>query len=112
MSLRFVKTHKYRAKPVEIDGIRFDSTAEGARYCELRLAQKAGQIRHLVIHPRFKLTVNAIPVCVYVADFSYLENGLRVVEDVKGVKTPAYVIKKKLMRACHGIEIRETGVRR
>lgn len=45
--------------------------------------------------------------CAYYADFVYFENGERIVEDVKGVRTEAYKIKRKLMRWIHGIEIRE-----
>jgi hypothetical protein len=55
-------------------------------------------------------------VCTYVADFRYQERMLKdsennhwrvVVEDVKGVKTPVYRLKKKLVEAQYGIEIRE-----
>ena len=44
----------------------------------------------------------------YVADFVYLENGIEVVEDCKGVRTKEYVIKRKLMLFLKGIRIRET----
>jgi hypothetical protein len=43
----------------------------------------------------------------YVADFVYMENGERVVEDAKGVRTKEYVIKRKLMLQRYGIQIRE-----
>ena len=46
--------------------------------------------------------------CNYIADFTYMENGELVVEDVKGVRTDAYKIKKKLMLWVHGIRIKET----
>lgn len=45
--------------------------------------------------------------CVYIADFEYRENGRLVVEDVKGVRTEAYKIKRKLMLWRYGIKIRE-----
>ena len=44
----------------------------------------------------------------YIADFVYVENGVKVVEDTKGVKTDAYKIKKKLMLKLYGIKIRES----
>ena len=44
---------------------------------------------------------------VYKADFLYRENGKWVVEDTKGKKTEAYIIKRKLMLHVHGIRIRE-----
>ena len=42
------------------------------------------------------------------ADFVYLENGQLVVEDVKGVRTPVYKLKKRLMAERFGIEVKET----
>jgi len=30
-----------------------------------------------------------------------------VVEDVKGVRTPVYLLKKKLLKACHGLDVVE-----
>lgn len=104
---------KYRAVPTVVDGIRFASKAEARRYAELRLLEKAGHIRKIECQPRFKLTIHNQPICTYVADFRYEEksqvNGTWWwrVEDVKGVKTPVYKLKAKLMKALHGIEIRE-----
>lgn len=100
-------TSKYGNKKTVVDGITFDSKKEAARYQELKLMQKAGLIAGLGMHPSFDLWVNNQRVCRYVADFSYQENGKTVVEDVKGVKTPVYNLKKKLMKALHGIEIQE-----
>ena len=45
--------------------------------------------------------------CVYIADFTYVENGEKIVEDTKGFKTKDYIIKRKLMLYTHGIKIRE-----
>lgn len=77
--------------------------------------EKAGAISELELQPQFRLYVNDKAVCRYIADFRYLDNELSdqardfvyVVEDVKGVKTEAYRLKKKLMAACLGIEIKE-----
>jgi hypothetical protein len=57
---------------------------------------------------RYPLEVNGVPVATYVADFVYSEAGREVVEDAKGVLLDVYKIKRKLMLALHGIEIRET----
>lgn len=57
------------------------------------------------------IRVNGVIVCRYWADFTYLENGVRVVEDVKSKITrmqPVYRLKKKLVAAAFGVEIRET----
>lgn len=101
--------NKYNAKPTVIDGIRFASKAEAKRYGELQLLEKAGEISGLDLQPRYDLTVNGKFICQYVGDFRYWRciDGWMVVEDVKGVRTPNYLLKKKLMRAVHGIEITE-----
>ncbi len=105
------KAHKYHAKPIVIDGIRFASTAEGTRYANLKHMERAGMIEGLVLQPRFPLEVNGHRIGTYVADFLYYDNErqARVIEDVKGVRTPVYRLKKKLMLALHGIEITETA---
>lgn len=101
--------NKYNAKPTVVDGIRFASKAEAKRYGELQLLVKAGTISGLELQPRYDLEVNGRLVCEYVADFRYRchFDSKMVIEDVKGVKTPAYLLKKKLMLAVHGIEIVE-----
>lgn len=43
----------------------------------------------------------------YRADFVYIQDGQLVVEDAKGVRTPDYIIKRKLMLWLYGIKIRE-----
>lgn len=56
------------------------------------------------------VTANGIKICVYIADYIYIENGRSVVEDVKSAftaKLPVYRLKKKLLSALLGIEIRE-----
>lgn len=100
---------KYRNKPCVIDGRKFDSQAEGRRYSELKLLLFAGEIGFLEYQPRFAIEVNGVKVCTYTADFAYLEKGLKVVEDVKSkpTMTPVYRLKKKLMKAVHGITISE-----
>ena len=126
--------HKYGAKPVTVDGIRFHSTKEAARYGELKLLLKAGDARQLRLQPRYALipltgdprglrdvnaatwTMKVLPVAYYVADFEYEESdrgygGIKwslVVEDSKGVKTEVYKLKKRWFEAQYGIRIRET----
>ena len=100
---------KYGNKKVEIDGKKFDSKAEGARYVELKRLQEGGVISGLKTQEEFALPVNGALICKYRADFCYVDSdGNRVVEDVKGGPvTPVYTLKKKLMKAIHGIEIKE-----
>lgn len=105
---------KYGAIPTTVDGYRFASRAEARRYAELRLMALAGEIADLELHPRFRLVVNGQSIGAYVADFAYTDvaTGRRVVEDVKGgqaTRTAVYRLKRRLMLACHGIEITEVG---
>ena len=100
---------KYRAIPTIIDGIRFASKKEAKRYTELKLSEKLGYITDLKLQPRIRCVVNLEKVCDYVADFFYIDRNthLEVYEDVKGMKTPIYRLKKKLVHACTGITITE-----
>ena len=100
---------KYHNRKTEVNGVMFDSSAEALRYRELLLLVTAGEISELFIHPKFQLDVNNIHLGCYIADFQYNDHERQkiVVEDVKGVKTPVYRLKKKLMKALYGIEIFE-----
>lgn len=105
---------KYGNKVTMVDGERFDSQREAARWRELQLLARAGLVRDLRRQVPYDLDVRGHHIARYVADFVYLEANVertewkQVVEDSKGFPTPAYVLKRKLMRAIHGIEIRET----
>lgn len=120
---------KYGAKKITVDGIEFDSKKEARRWQELKLLERSGQIYDLERQVKFVL----IPAqrepdiigarggrkpgkliereCAYIADFCYTIPGeiaiTKVVEDTKGVKTPEYIIKRKLMLYIHGIRVRE-----
>lgn len=119
---------KYGAKKVTVDGITFDSKKEANRWCELWLMERAGVITGLERQVKFVLIPSQCEKverysktgkrlsddfrCVerevsYVADFVYYQDGKMVVEDTKGFKTDAYIIKRKLMRYVHGIAIKE-----
>lgn len=102
---------KYKNKKCWVDGLKFDSQKEAARWKQLQLLEQSGRIRNLERQVMFDLVVNGTRICGYRADFVYEErNGWwrDVVEDTKGKRTNEYLIKKKLMLACHGIEIRES----
>lgn len=102
---------KYRNQPVAQDGEWFHSMKEARRCRELHLRVRIGEITDLQRQVRYPLAVNGVLIATYVADFVYREGGASVVEDVKSPATRmerAYRLKLKLMRAIHGIEIRET----
>lgn len=87
-----------------------DSMVERDRCFVLHTRQEQGEISGLMIHERFKLEVNGVMITTYEADFSYVVeggNGRVVVEDVKGVRTREYLIKKNLMLAVHGVQVQE-----
>lgn len=106
---------KYNAQKTVIDGITFDSKKEAHRYQELKWMQRAGQITDLKLQVPYEIipsmksptTGRKVQATKYIADFVYRQRGLTVVEDVKGVRTQGYLLKKKLMLFMHGIEIRE-----
>jgi len=93
----------------EIDGIKFQSKAEARRYEVLRDRQTTGMISDLRLQVSYPLTINGAKIATYRADFVYIRSGGEIVEDVKGVRTDLFKLKKKLMKALHGIEIYETG---
>ena len=107
LPVRKVKKNKYRAVPVTINGIWFPSKRQGERYKILSTWEKAGIITDLQTEVSYRLEVNGVLICKYYADSVYVMDGELVVEDVKGIKTPVYKLKKKLMKAIHGIEIKE-----
>lgn len=107
-----IKRSKYGAKKTVVDGITFDSQAEATRYGVLKIVQASGLITDLRLQVPYQITVNGKKVCRYVADFVYSENGKEVVEDVKGMKTPVYNLKKKLMEAVFGVVIFESGLKK
>ncbi len=106
------KRSKYSNKKTELDGIEFDSKREAKRWPELQLMERAGLIKDLTRQRHYAIKVNGFVICEYWADFDYVDckTGKLVVEDVKSSFTrtlPVYKLKKKLMQACYGIEIRE-----
>lgn len=106
------KKSKYSSAKTDIDGIRFDSKKEAEFYAELKLREKAGEITHLRLQPRyllqeaFKHDGKQCREIEYVADFEYVENGVTVVVDVKGFKTAVYMIKRKLFLYKYGDKVK------
>ena len=95
--------NKYNAKKTKIDGITFDSKKEARRYTVLKSLQKAGKITNLKLQVPFELLPTTkykgetIRKTVYKADFTYTINGEDIVEDVKGVETSVFRLKRKLL---------------
>lgn len=102
--------NKYKAKKTVVDNITFDSKKEANRYYELKLLERAKVISNLQLQVPYILIPKSKygSAIKYVADFVYEENNQVIIEDVKGVKTPVYRLKKRLMEEQFGIAIKET----
>ncbi len=100
---------RYGVNKIEIDGIVFDSPAEGRRYGILKSEEKLGKIQNLRFQVDYPYKENGIHCFVYRSDFNYtiVETGEEIVEDVKGFRTDVYRLKKKLIEARYGIVISE-----
>lgn len=92
---------KFGARKVTLDGIDFASQAEANRYSQLKLLERARDIKALAVHPKFPLHVNGVLIGVYTADFLYYEGGRQIVEDVKGVITPEASLRMRVFMAIY-----------
>ena len=116
--------NKFHNQKTVFNGITFDSKREAERYKLLYILERAGKIKKLRRQVPFELVPKQtlpIPVLrkrsrsremtlrpvVYIADFVYEKGGSTVVEDAKGMRTPEYTIKRKLMLWVHGIQVME-----
>jgi Protein of unknown function (DUF1064) len=101
-----LRLSKYRA--VRTNG--YASKAEARRAQELELLRRCGEVSDIeeqVIYELIPKQAGERAIC-YVADFRYKDKaGNVVVEDVKGFKTAAYLLKRKLMLYVHGVKITE-----
>ena len=96
--------NKYKNKKIYYDGIYFDSKLEKARYIQLKILEKAKEIKELrrqvtyVIQPSHKKNNKTIRSINYIADFVYydLRKNKTIIEDTKGFKNEVYKIKKKI----------------
>lgn len=92
----------------EVDGIKFQSKKEANRYRQLKQLVEYGEISELERQIRFPILINGVKMFTYVADFRYLDKRVgSVVEDVKGVVTDIYLLKKKIVEAVYAIKIME-----
>lgn len=107
---------KYGARKTMVDGYKFDSAAEARYYSQLKLLKHAGKIREFILQPKYVLldgyrhpqTGKKIQGVTYKADFLVtLPDGSQEVIDVKGVRTEAFQIKKKMFEQRYGIGLKE-----
>ena len=101
--------NKYRNKKILYKGIKFDSQKEFYRYLVLEDMMKKNKISDLRLQVPYVLIDKSCfgRAIKYVADFVYKKDNQIIVEDVKGVKTPVYRLKKRMLAERYGIEIKE-----
>ena len=109
-----MKKSKFNNIKTVIDGITFDSKREAKRYSELKILERCNIISDLklqvsyVLIPAQKGGLRNELALKYIADFTYFDNELnkQIILDVKGVKTPIYIAKRKMMKSL-GHEVTE-----
>ena len=111
------KKSKFGNVPVIVDGERFDSKREYARWLELKRLEKAGEISHLERQGKIYLFSGSTPVtydsgrkAYWQFDFAYFcfRRNKRILEDAKGFRTDVFKLKKAILKANYiGIEIVE-----
>lgn len=99
--------NKYKAIKTEYNGVLYASKAEAKRAMELDLMEKDYLITDVQRQPKFPIVINGKTVFTYIADFSYFDEEKKqfIVEDVKGMRTPMFNLKKKCVEAQYGITI-------
>lgn len=101
----FPRGHKYGARATWVDNIRFPSKMEADRYVQLKMLLAAKKIFNLSLHPEFRITVNGVLICKYIADSMYQEAPGKspiIIEDVKGSMPRDFKMKWKLVNALYG----------
>jgi hypothetical protein len=112
---------KYNARKITVDGYTFDSKAEADYCCELRLRERAGEIRDLQVHPTWELQPGFrgpdgkwVRPITYSADFAYIDNetNKQTIEDVKAnwnQRTDGawrvFRLKAKMLLYSHGLHV-------
>ena len=101
---------KYKAVKTIVDGMKFDSKKEAKRYQELKLLEQSNEIKELQLQVPFILIDKSEygRVIKYIADFVYIRDGKKVVEDCKGFRTDVYRLKKRLFEEKYKTEIFES----
>jgi hypothetical protein len=109
------KRSKYNVAPKSertYGGVLYDSKLEKTYRTKLELLKKTTDPNKRVISIEeqvpFVFNVNGHKICTYLLDFRVTYGDGRIEHiDVKGVATDLYRVKKKLLLACYGIEIKE-----
>lgn len=121
---RVEKGNKFRAEAQVVEGIRFASKREAARFVELKMLEREGVISGLKVQPVYPLQNEVVciryptskrnakgRVARYTADFEYFEEGEWVTEDVKSepTLTEAARLRMAVFTALYGRQVRIIG---
>lgn len=90
---------KYKNDITYIDGIRFASQKEARHYIYLKSLQQQGSIRNLQLQTVLPFQINDKTIFRYKPDFEYDDASGHHIVDVKGMQTPVFRLKKKLIEA-------------
>jgi hypothetical protein len=95
--------HKFKAKPVKLDGQHFASKLEFAYYNHLELLKKAGVLLFFLRQVPFHLPGGVKCVVDYL---EFYVDGEIHITDVKGFETSEFIMKKKMVEALYPVEIK------
>lgn len=94
---------KYGSKKIEIDGIVFDSKAEGEFYLYLKDLKEQGKIKEIILQEKlvlqegFKKNGKTNRAITYTVDFTVLDDKGNLIRiDVKGMETQQGNLKRKM----------------
>lgn len=97
--------HKFRARPIEHDGIKFPSKKEARHYDKLKLAVQSGKLLFFLRQVPIHLPGGVI----YRVDFlEFWADGSVSFRDIKGFKTESYKAKKRMVEQMYPIIIEES----
>jgi hypothetical protein len=106
--------NKYGAKKTQVGEVTFDSKKEAQRYMELQLLERAGEITDLRRQVKIDLIGQYRPMYTrtgrkmrLTADFAYIEDGVEVLEDAKGMWTRDFEVRYAVAIAM-GLNLRVT----
>ena len=86
------------------DNITFSSKAEAKRYQQLKFLKGDGKVKFFLRQTPFHLPGGIKYLCDF---FVFWQNGEITIEDVKGVRTQVYIMKKKQVEELYGVKITE-----
>jgi Protein of unknown function (DUF1064) len=102
--MKAILRHKFNAKPQECENIKFASKKELKRYLELQALKRLGEVIFFLRQTPFHLSGGVKYVCDYLV---FWKDGEVTIEDVKGMRTDMYKLKKKQVEALYPITITE-----